>query len=60
MRKSLTLLATGIAAVLALTGCGGGSSAPSAETQTLDPAKPATLSVGASPVPQAKILEFLN
>lgn len=61
MRKSLTLLATGIAAALALTGCGGGSSAPSAEsTQTLDPAKPVTITVGASPVPQAKILEFLN
>jgi D-methionine transport system substrate-binding protein len=61
MRKSLTLLATGIAAALALTGCGGGSSAPSSEsTQTLDPAKPVTITVGASPVPQAKILEFLN
>ncbi|MBD1540673.1 ABC transporter [Arthrobacter sp. IA7] len=60
MRKSLTLLATGIAAALALTGCGG-SSAPSAESsQALDPAKPVTLTVGASPVPQAKILEFLN
>lgn len=61
MRKSLTLLATGIAAALALTGCGGGSSAPSSEsTQALDPAKPVTITVGASPVPQAKILEFLN
>ena len=59
MRKSLTLLATGIVTALTLTACGG-SSAPSAETQTLDPAKPATLSVGASPVPQAKILEFIN
>ncbi|APX03289.1 MetQ/NlpA family ABC transporter substrate-binding protein [Arthrobacter sp. QXT-31] len=60
MRKSLTLLATGIAAALALTGCGG-STAPSAEsTQALDPAKPVTITVGASPVPQAKILEFLN
>ena len=46
MRKSLTLLATGIVTALTLTACGG-SSAPSAETQTLDPAKPATLSVGA-------------
>jgi D-methionine transport system substrate-binding protein len=60
MRKSLTLLATGIAAALALTGCGG-STAPSTEsTQALDPAKPVTITVGASPVPQAKILEFLN
>jgi D-methionine transport system substrate-binding protein len=59
MRKSLTLLATGIVTALALTACGG-SPAPSSATQTLDPAKPATLSVGASPVPQAKILEFIN
>jgi D-methionine transport system substrate-binding protein len=59
MRKSLSLLATGIAAALALTACGG-SSSPSAEVKTLDPANPVTLSVGASPVPQAKILEFIN
>ena len=59
MRKSLSLLATGIVTALALTACGG-SSSPSAEVKTLDPAKPVTLSVGASPVPQAKILEFIN
>jgi D-methionine transport system substrate-binding protein len=59
MRKSLTLLATGIVTALALTACGG-SSTPSAQTTALDPAKPATLTVGASPVPQAKILEFIN
>ncbi|HSN38527.1 MAG TPA: ABC transporter, partial [Arthrobacter sp.] len=59
MRKSLTLLATGIVTALALTACGG-SSTPSAQSTALDPAKPATLTVGASPVPQAKILEFIN
>ena len=59
MRKSLTLLATGIVTALALTACGG-SSTPSAQVTALDPAKPSTLSVGASPVPQAKILEFIN
>ncbi|MGP4031389.1 MetQ/NlpA family ABC transporter substrate-binding protein [Pseudarthrobacter sp. 1C304] len=59
MRKSLSLLATGIVTALALTACGG-SSTPSAQVTTLDPATPATLTVGASPVPQAKILEFIN
>lgn len=59
MRKSLSLLATGIVTALALTACGG-SSTPSAQVTTLDPANPATLTVGASPVPQAKILEFIN
>ncbi|MCU1532748.1 MAG: transporter [Arthrobacter sp.] len=59
MRKSFTLLATGIVTALALTACGG-SSTPSAEVKTLDPANPATLSVGASPVPHAAILEFVN
>lgn len=59
MRKSLTLLATGIVTALALTACGG-SSTPSAQVKPLDPANPVTLSVGASPVPQAKILEFIN
>jgi D-methionine transport system substrate-binding protein len=59
MRKSLTLLATGIVTALALTACGG-SSTPSADTQTLDPNNPATLTVGASPVPHARILEFVN
>lgn len=59
MRKSLTLLATGIVTALALAGCGG-STAPSADVATLDPANPASLTVGASPVPHAKILEFIN
>jgi D-methionine transport system substrate-binding protein len=60
MRKALTLIGTGLAAALALTACGGGNgSAPSAEA-TPDPANPAVVTVGASPVPQAKILEFVD
>lgn len=61
MRKALTLFGTGLAAALALTACGGGdtASAPSAGA-TLDPAHPTTVTVGASPVPQAKILEYVD
>lgn len=59
MRKKLSLLATGIVTALTLAACGG-SSTPNADVATLDPAKPATLTVGASPVPHAKILEFVN
>lgn len=59
MRKKLSLLATGIVTALTLAACGG-SSTPSAEVTTLDPANPATLTVGASPVPHARILEFIN
>lgn len=59
MRKKLSLLATGIVTALTLAACGG-SSSPSADVATLDPANPATLSVGASPVPHARILEFVN
>jgi D-methionine transport system substrate-binding protein len=59
MRKKLSLLATGIVTALTLAACGG-SSSPSADVATLDPANPATLTVGASPVPHARILEFVN
>ncbi|MFD5276742.1 MetQ/NlpA family ABC transporter substrate-binding protein [Pseudarthrobacter sp. NPDC058362] len=59
MRKKLSLLATGIVTALTLAACGG-SSTPSADVATLDPANPATLTVGASPVPHARILEFVN
>jgi D-methionine transport system substrate-binding protein len=57
MRKSLALLGTGVAAALALTACGGSESAPNA---TPDPANPVTITVGAGPVPHAKILEFVD
>lgn len=59
MRKKLSLLATGIVTALTLAACGG-SSTPSTEATALDPANPATLTVGASPVPHARILEFIN
>ncbi|NYE95025.1 D-methionine transport system substrate-binding protein [Psychromicrobium silvestre] len=58
MRKKFTLAVTGLVAVLALSACGGGSSASS--PSSLDPSNPATLKVGASPTPHAKILEFVN
>jgi D-methionine transport system substrate-binding protein len=57
MRKTLSLIGTGLAAALALTACGGSESTPSA---TLDPANPVTVTVGASPVPHARILEFVD
>ncbi len=59
MRKKLTLLATGLVTALTLSACGG-SSTPAAQTTALDPANPVTLTVGASPVPHAAILEFVN
>ena len=58
MRKSLTLVATGVAAVLALSACGG-SDASSESVDSLDPANPVTLTVGASPLPQGQILEYV-
>ena len=59
MRKALTLVATGVATALALTACGGSDSASSA-VESLDPANPVTLTVGASPTPHARILEFVR
>ncbi|WAP52698.1 MetQ/NlpA family ABC transporter substrate-binding protein [Arthrobacter sp. ATA002] len=58
MRKSLTLAATGVAAALALSACGG-SDASSESVDTLDPANPVTLTVGASPLPHAQILQYV-
>ncbi|MDN3483242.1 MetQ/NlpA family ABC transporter substrate-binding protein [Arthrobacter sp. APC 3897] len=58
MRKSLTLVATGVAAALALSACGG-SDASSESVDTLDPANPVTLTVGASPLPHAQILQYV-
>ena len=59
MRKALTLVATGVATALTLTACGGSDSTPSA-VESLDPANPVTLTVGASPTPHARILEFVR
>lgn len=59
MRKKLALAITGIATAFALTACG--SSDPSADANaTLDPANPVTIKVGASPVPQAEILNYID
>lgn len=59
MRKSLTLVATGVAAALALSACGGSEDA-STSVDTLDPANPVTLTVGASPLPHAQILQYVD
>lgn len=59
MRKKLALAITGIATAFALSACG--SSNPSADANaTLDPANPTVIKVGASPVPQADILNFID
>ncbi|MSR98164.1 ABC transporter [Arthrobacter sp. BL-252-APC-1A] len=58
MRKAFSLVATGVAAALALTACGGSESSSSA-VESLDPANPVTLTVGASPQPHAVILEYV-
>ena len=61
MRKKLALALTGVAAIFALSACGG-SDAPAADAsaQPLDPANPVVLKVGASPVPQAQILTYID
>lgn len=60
MRKKLALALTGVATLFALTACGG-NAAPGADSNaTLDPANPTIVKVGASPVPQAQILEFID
>ncbi|RWZ83985.1 MetQ/NlpA family ABC transporter substrate-binding protein [Glutamicibacter sp. HZAU] len=59
MRKKLALAITGVATAFALAACG--SSEPAADTAaTLDPANPTVIKVGASPVPQADILNFID
>ena len=58
LRKKLALAATSVAALLALTACGG-SGEPAAEASP-DPANPVVVKVGASPVPHAQILEYID
>ena len=60
MRKKLALALTGVATLFALTACGGGNSAAPSATATLDPANPTIVKVGASPIPHAQILEFID
>ncbi|WP_294565843.1 MetQ/NlpA family ABC transporter substrate-binding protein [uncultured Arthrobacter sp.] len=59
MRKLLSLAATGLAATLTLSACGA-SAAESETVESLDPANPVTVTVGASPLPHARILEFVD
>ena len=59
MRKQFSLAAAGLATLLTLSACGAAESAPAA-VETLDPASPVTVTVGASPVPHAQILEFVR
>lgn len=59
LRKKLALAATTAAALLALTACGASTEEPAAEA-SLDPANPVVVNVGASPVPHAQILEFID
>lgn len=60
MRTKLALAITGAAALFALTACGGSDPAASESAAPLDPANPVVVKVGASPVPQADILNFID
>jgi D-methionine transport system substrate-binding protein len=60
MRKKLALALTGVATLFALTACGGGPAAAPSATASLDPANPTVVKVGASPVPHAQILEYIE
>lgn len=67
MRKLITVLAGSLLTALALTACGAGGqagtpdgSAPAESTSAGTSGELTTVVVGASPVPQAKILEFVQ
>jgi len=61
MRKILTVVAASLAATLALSACGSSTTTDTfSAPATLDPASPTKLVVGASPVPHAKILEYVR
>ena len=60
MRKKLALAITGVATLFALTACGGGTAVAPSATATLDPASPTIVKVGASPIPHAQILEYID
>ena len=61
MRKILTVVAASLAATLALSACGSSTTTDtSSAPATLDPASLTKLVVGASPVPHAKILEYVR
>ncbi|MFJ2620563.1 MetQ/NlpA family ABC transporter substrate-binding protein [Glutamicibacter sp. NPDC087344] len=60
MRTKLALALTGVAAIFALSACGGSDAPADASAQALDPANPVVVKVGGSPVPQAQILNFID
>ncbi|MFB0835589.1 MetQ/NlpA family ABC transporter substrate-binding protein [Arthrobacter halodurans] len=60
MRQQFAFALTGAATLFALTACGGGASTTPSADATLDPANPTVVKVGASPVPHARILEFVD
>ena len=60
MRKHLSLLAASLAATLALTACGSDPSPTNGGTAEPGGGETSTIVVGASPVPHAKILEFVR
>ncbi|MHA6526002.1 MetQ/NlpA family ABC transporter substrate-binding protein [Tessaracoccus sp. G1721] len=61
MPKILTAIAASLAAAMALTACGGDATPSTSASDSSAPAgEVTTLVVGASPVPHAKILEFVR
>jgi len=60
MRKKLALALTGVATLFALTACGGGTAAAPSASQSGDSAAPIVVKVGASPIPHAQILEYID
>ena len=60
MRKILTAAAAALAATMALTACGSGDTTPGNSTSASASGTTTKLVVGASPVPHAKILEFVR
>ncbi|AQP48991.1 ABC transporter [Tessaracoccus aquimaris] len=60
MRKILTAVAASLAAAMALTACGSGNATPEGTTSAPAAGGTTKLVVGASPVPHAKILEFVR
>ncbi|MGP9607327.1 MetQ/NlpA family ABC transporter substrate-binding protein [Glutamicibacter sp. AOP33-2CA-4] len=60
MRKKLALAITGVATLFAVTACGSTGSTEPTTAATLDPVEPTVVKVGASPIPHAQILEFID
>ena len=61
MRRKLALALTGVATLFALTACGGNAGTPAAESsETVNDAGMTVVKVGASPVPHARILEYID